>query len=204
MIRMNRMMFVSCFAGALLLSSAFAADPPKGEEGGMDPAQMEAWTKSMTPGDHHKAMDFFVGDWTSKNTMWMDGQEMKSESTMHAEWALGGRYLIETHKGDFGGMPFEGMGLSGFDNSTGEHFNVWIDNMGTGMMVSRGACTDHCKSTTTTGTMKDAMSGQMMDHKMLSSVLGPDSFKFEMWMTPQGAPAEMKVMEAVYTRVKKS
>jgi len=36
------------------------------------------------------------------------------------------------------GMPFEGMGLDGYDNASKEYISIWIDNMGTGIMYMKG------------------------------------------------------------------
>jgi hypothetical protein len=190
--------------GVILVSGiAHAGDPAKDASAvpPMDPAHMEAWMKSMTPGEKHKKMEFHLGDWKASTTMWMEGQESKSEGTAHYEWALGGRYMMSRHKGDFNGMPFEGMGIDGYDNVNQEYFSIWMDNMGTGYMASKGKASSDGKSVTYTGTTKDPMTGQMVEHRMVSTITGADTSKFEMWMTTPGAK-EVKMMEIVYTRVK--
>lgn len=180
-----------------------AADKDKKEAGEMDPAMMEAWMKSMTPGAPHKHMEYFAGDWAASNTMWMGGQETKSTGTMHAESSMGGRYLVSSHKGMINGMPFEGMGIDGYDNVNGELYSLWFDNMGTGYMLSKGTSSEDMKKCTYIGSTKDPMTGKMVSHKMVTTITGPDTYKFEMWMTPAGAK-EDKMMEINYTRVKKS
>ena len=35
-------------------------------------------------------------------------------------------------------MPFEGMGIVGYDNLLKKFVSVWIDNMGTGLMPGTG------------------------------------------------------------------
>ncbi len=168
-----------------------------------DAAMMEAWMKAMTPGEQHKNLNFFVGEWNTENTMWMEGTQMVSKGKMHCEPALGGRYFISKHTGDMNGMPFEGMGVDGYDNVNGEYFSTWYDNMGTGVMVSKGTASADMKSYTYTGATKDCMTGKMIQHKMVSTITGPDSYKFEMWMTPAGEK-ESKAMEMVLTRANKS
>jgi hypothetical protein len=194
---------LAAIAAVLVACSAFAADPAKESRDvpPMDPAQMEAWMKASTPGDQHKKLSFFLGDWKASNTMWMEGSEMKSEGSAHYEWALGGRYMISKHTGNFGGMPFEGMGIDGYDNVNKEFFSVWMDNMGTGYMLSKGKESADGKSVTFIGSTKDPMTGKMVEHRMVSTITGPDTSKFEMWMTPSGEK-ETKAMEILYTRVK--
>ena len=51
---------------------------------------------------------------------------------------MGGRYQEGTYSGDMFGMPFEGRGMVAYDNATEEFVSTWIDNMGTGMMVTKG------------------------------------------------------------------
>jgi len=105
---------------------------------GMSQADMkameEAMMKAATPGEHHKALGRYVGDWTFTNTMWMDPSQppMKSNGTVHAEWMLGNRYLSSTFRGSFGGQPFEGHATDGYDNVAGKYVSSWVDNMGTG------------------------------------------------------------------------
>jgi hypothetical protein len=189
--------------GLLMAGSALAADPPKDAKDmpPMDPAMMEAWTKAATPGEQHKHLAYFVGDWTANISMYMEGHETKSTGTVHYDAIMSGRYLVSKHKGDFNGMPFEGMGIDGYDNVNQEYFGMWFDNMGTGYLLSKGKVSADGKTMTYTGSSKDPMTGKAVDHRMVTTIMGPDMSKFEMYMTPAG-DKENKMMEIVYTRVK--
>jgi len=57
--------------------------------------------------------------------------------TTRFEMLLGGRYLREETTGTSMGMPFHGIGLTAYDNAKGEWANVWIDNFGTGLTITR-------------------------------------------------------------------
>jgi hypothetical protein len=193
---------LSC--GVLLMSGlVFAADKEKEKTTGKDAkatAEMEAWMKAATPGEQHKNLSFFVGDWKTQNTMWMEGSETKTEGTAHMEWAMDGRYVISKHSGNFMGMPFQGMVIDGYDNINSKYFSIWIDNMSTSYMTSDGTASADGKTITYKGSMKDPL-GKTVHHRMVSTVTGPDSFKFEMFMSPDNAKEE-KAMEILYTRVK--
>ena len=54
----------------------------------------------------HKQLEYFVGDWKTKNTMWMDPKAPPQEShgTSHSEATFGGRY-IETKFDGGTGVP---------------------------------------------------------------------------------------------------
>ena len=202
--RDRKLAAVCLLCGVLFGTSlVFAADKDKAQTTAKDPkaaAEMEAWMKAATPGPQHKNLDFFVGDWKTQNTMWMDGAETKTEGTAHSEWAMDGRYVISKHTGNFGGMPFQGMGIDGYDNIDAKYFSLWIDNMSTSYMASDGTASADGKTITYKGSMKDP-TGKMVHHRMVSTVTGPDSFKFEMFMSPDNAKEE-KAMEILYTRVK--
>ncbi len=55
---------------------------------------------------------------------------------------LGGRYLQHETKGKAMGMPFEGLGLTGYDNIQRKYVTIWLDNMGTGIMHGTGSFDD--------------------------------------------------------------
>jgi hypothetical protein len=116
---------------------------------------------------------------------------------------LGGRYMIGTYDGSFMGQPFEGRDVSGYDRVEGEYFNLWFDVAGTGFLLSKGQASEDGKTVTTTGAMKDPMSGQMMTHRMVQRITGKDTFIFEMYQKMGDAP-EFKGMEIAYTRSTKS
>ena len=134
---------------AALATAAFAADDkkatdkttaPAGQQA--DAAAMQAMMAAMTPGEHHEHLKKLVGNHNYTMKMWMDPTAPPTESTgkRTAELLLGGRFLQEKFTGTFMGMPFEGIGLMGYDNVKKEYVGTWIDNMGTGMMTSHGQC----------------------------------------------------------------
>src|ERR1043165_7932011 len=127
------------FARALGTSALFA-DEPKKSEADMQKAMMEAWMKASTPGDAHKKLDNMVGTWDVTVKSWMAPGEPPMESTGTAmnQWVLGGRWMEEKFTGSFMGMPFQGIGYTGYDNIKKQYVGTWMDNMTTAMMGSRG------------------------------------------------------------------
>lgn len=161
-------------------------------------AMEEAMMKAATPGEHHKAMGRYVGDWTFTNTMWMDPSQppMKSDGTVHAEWMLGNRYLHSTFKGSMGGQPFEGHAIDGYDNVAGKYVSSWVDNMGTGIMNSTGTCDADHKVCTMMSDMVDPM-GNHQNTKMVTTWTGPDRYQMEMFMVdPAGKEVRTMLIEA--------
>src|SRR5262249_54426921 len=129
-------------AGAAILVGArlcIAAEPPK-----LTPEQQAAMEKTMklsSPSENHKSLDPMVGKWTAKVRYWMNPGDKAAESNGASEngWVLGGRFVKQDYHGmTANGQPFEGIGLTGYDNVKGEYQTLWIDNMMTGMMLGSG------------------------------------------------------------------
>jgi uncharacterized protein DUF1579 len=188
---------------SLLALPVAAQDQPKDkpkdmthEHGGMDQAAMEAMMKAAEPGEHHKAIGRYVGDWTYTIKFWDDPSKppQSSDGTMHAEWMLGNRYVHSVYKGDMGGMAFEGHGTEGYDNVTKQYQGTWMDNMSTNIMYSTGSCDEGHKVCTSTANMADPMSGQVIPTRSVVTWSGDNAFTMEMYMKPPSGQ-EMKMME---------
>jgi hypothetical protein len=166
-----------------------------------DPAMMQAMEKAGTPGAEHKKLDAFAGTWTTKATFWMvpGADPMTMTGSSESKWTMGGRYLEETFKGDFMGMPFEGHGVTGYDNVKKQYWGSWIDNMSTGMMTSTGS--GDGTTFTFTGTMADPMTAKDSTINQKVTVTDADHHTMEMWAP--GPDGKMyKSMEIVYSRKK--
>lgn len=197
---------LSCaaLAAALLAATATAQDaqkqPPMSAE---QKAMMDAWAKAATPGKPHQWLTSKVGKWDFSGKFWQDAAQppTTSNGTVERTAMLGGRVVAEkVASPGMMGQPFEGYGLTGFDNVTQEYWGTWSDTMGTGVMTSRGKCDDK-GACTFTGEYVDAMTGKKKITRMTSRDEGPDKELHEFWEKgPDGK--EYKGMELVYTRKK--
>lgn len=111
---------------------------------------------------------------------------------------MGGRYQKSEHKGMMMGMPFEGMSLVGYDNATKKFQNIWIDNMGTGIMVMEGTWDDAANAVNLHGTMVDPISGKEMKVREVFKFIDDNNQLLEMYNTVEGK--EFKSMEIKFTR----
>lgn len=190
-----------CLAVTTLLAFPAFADEPKKPQ--MDPAMMEAMMKAATPGDPHKKLESLVGNWDAKITMWMlpGADPMTSTGSAENRWIFGGRYLEQRFAGSMEGMPFEGIGYTGYDNVKRQYFGTWMDSLSTGFMLATGALSEDGKSWSYTGSFADPMTGKDMkvDEKIV--ILDADHHTMEMWMpAPDGT--SYKSMEIAYSRKK--
>jgi hypothetical protein len=186
------------FTAALTL----AADDPKAKAA-QQQAAMEAMMKAATPGDAHKKLGAMVGTFNTDVKMYMEpgapptGGSGVSENT----WALDGRFVEQRFNGTFMGMPFHGIGYTGYDNIKKKYIGSWMDNMTTSMMVSEGTPDATGKSITFTSTMDDPMTGKSSPVKETVTIVDDDHHTLEMWGA--GPDGKMfKMMEIAYSRKK--
>jgi hypothetical protein len=165
-----------------------------------DTAKMVAFA---TPGENHKLLDYKVGKWNGHVTMWMapGAPAMESESTSETKWIMGGRYLHDDVHGTFGGQPFEGLGISGYDNLKKKFVYSWVDNLGTGIMSGEGTYDAAKKVLTSMSTMSDPASGKVTSSRGTETRTDDNTWKMEMFASgPDGK--EFLTMRIEYKRAK--
>jgi hypothetical protein len=173
---------------AVLLFSPFASVAGEGGDNpAMSPeiqAEMEAWMKLAQPGAHHEHLAAFVGSWKGEVKMWMtpDGPPMVNESTAEAKWILGGRFLEWIHTGDFGGMPFEGRAIEGYNNGDKRYESIWLDNFGTLMMLFTGSCSNEGMSRTMSSSFNDVVAGRVVGYRTVYDWIDEDRFTYTAFM----------------------
>jgi hypothetical protein len=120
---------------------------PKAKGKATSEAEMMAqWQAAMTPSAGHARLMPMVGTWRATTTFTMAPgapPQVHGGTSVH-RMVLGGRYLEQIYKGMAMGMPFEGIGYTGYDNVQKRYVGTWMDTMGTGLMnsVSVGNPTD--------------------------------------------------------------
>lgn len=185
-----------------LLTTAFAhaeeAKDAKKEE------MMKAWQEASTPGAPHKMLASMAGTWSYTSKMWEtpDAKPEESKGTSTMKMILGGRYLQHDTKGKAMGMPFNGMGLTGYDNVKGEYNTFWIDNMGTAMMTGKGKFDDSTKTLTDTGEFSCPMTpSKTQSYRGEWKIVDKNNMVYTMYssgMNPDGP--QFKNMEMTFKR----
>ncbi len=189
--------------GIFTAATTFADE--KGTPTQPDPAKMTEMMKKMeaagTPGDHHKALNPLIGEWKAEVKAYMspDGPPVVSNGTSKSDWVLDGRFVSEEFKGMVMGKPFQGMGLTGFDNVKQKYVSTWMDTMSTAMMNSEGTADEAKKVFTFTSKMDCPMTGEKdMPVKLVLRITSQDNHTFEMHDPRKGEKS--KTMEITYTR----
>lgn len=198
-----RLWIATAAAAACVTTGLIAQETKPAAPSAADQAAMEAWAKAATPGDAHKKLAPMVGSFTATVRSWMvpGAPPMESTGTSENKWILDGRWVEQQFHGSFMGMPFDGVGMTGYNNIRKEYTGTWVDNMSTSMMTSRGTADANGKSWKFAVNSDNAMTGksEMIDETIV--VTDEDHHNFEMW-GPGPDGKKFKMMEISYTRKK--
>lgn len=193
------------FAVVLAAAAAGCASAPKETAKAKEYTQeeeMAAWMAVATPGPEHARMAEDAGDWNVAVKAWMAPDAPPEESTGTAKiyMILDGRFQVMEHHGSMMGMPFEGMGVTGYDNFQKKYVGTWCDSMGTMIMTTEGTADASGKVVTSRSRFKDPL-GRDCTMRMVGTHVDADHMTFDMYGSTGGKP-ETKMMEMRYTRVK--
>ena len=187
------------FFSAGLLAQETKAPPEMSAE---KQAMYDAWHKYMTPGEPHARLVKKAGDWNVAVKIWHSpDMEVPEESTATSriKAIMGGRYILEKVKGEAMGMPFEGLGISGYDNLTKKFIGVWVDTMSTGIIHSEGTPAQYGDIINFEGTHPDPLRGRYDKTRSVERTISDDKFIFTSYKTSDDG-REFKGMELTYTR----
>ena len=191
-----------CAALTLVAATAFAdskkaekkAAPSKDEMQKMM-AEME---KAAAPGPEHKWLTDMAGTWATSSQFWMEPGKppMTTTGVEEVKPVLGGRFVEARFSGQMMGKPFEGLGISGYDNAKKKFTMTWMDSMGTMTIYAEG--TGDQKQRVFSGE-ESQPNGQKRAFRWVIKVESPNKHTMEMF-APGMDGKEMKEMEIVYTR----
>lgn len=186
-----------CLLAALALATPGTAQPPEGEMPAEMAAMMEAYMKAGTPGEPHEFLAQTVGKWKVTSKMWMGpGEPQVSEATSVREMILNGRFLQEKFEGTVMGMPFQGIGITGYDNVNDKYWATWMDSMTTWLTTMEGERDGD--TVVWHGEGPDPMTGGTAKMKMVATNHGKDKTVVEFYEMHGGE--EVRTMELTYER----
>ena len=165
--------------------------------------ELKRWTDYMTPAEFHKEMAKWDGEWTEVVQMWMapGAPPQTMQASCVNKMVMGGRYQEGKHTGNFMGMPFEGISMTGYDNARKVLVSSWVDNMSTGMMYMEGSWNEATKSAEFKGKSTDPMTGKSLNIRQVMKIVDDNTQIIEQYNT--GADGkEFKSMEIKLTRKK--
>ena len=161
--------------------------------------QMAAWMKYASPAEEHDFLTKLAGTWNVAVKMWMDpnGEPQESTGTATNEMIMDGRFLLSRFEGQTPWGEFSGLAVDGFNRIDNRYQGIWLDSMGTLMMVFDGEADG--KVRTMTSRYTNPMTGEPTTMKGVTTIVGDSEHRYESWA--EGPDGEMfKNMEIRYTR----
>jgi hypothetical protein len=156
-----------------------------------------------TPGEIHKMMASWDGNWTASIKFWMkpdlppDSMVSKTVNKM----INNGLIQQSTHTGSWAGMPFNGVSQTGYDNHRKIFWSTWYDNFGSGLMYLEGNWDEASKTIAMKGKLTDPETKELIDVRETMKIVDDNTQLMEQYLSPGGK--EMKSMEIRFTRIKK-
>src|SRR5687767_10313615 len=80
--------------------------------------------EGVKPGPEHEHLKTMEGTWEAT----IQSKEGDAKGTLTSKMGLGGLWLLDHFKGEFGGMSFEGRGGTSYDPAKKKYVSVWIDS----------------------------------------------------------------------------
>lgn len=174
---------------------------------------MQEWQATMQPGAAHAKLEPLVGEWETTTKMWWGGpnsEASESHGSAKNEWILGKRFVLSQYQSEMKlpgpdgkevSMPFEGVGVTGYDNYRKMYTSGWIDSMGTAMSISKGSVGPAGKVFRFYGEMDEPMLGVIgRVVKSETKLVDNDHYTFSIFDLHAGE--DYKVLEVTYTRKK--
>lgn len=175
-------------------------------------AAMEKYMQSIKPGDKHKVLERFVGDWTTTTRIFMapGAPPMETAGACSYKMVLGGRYVQSDFRGkmqmpgpdgNLADIAHDGISLMGFDNNRKLFNMIWVDTLGTGVIHARGGLSQDGNTLTLFGEMDEPMTGEIGKAvRYLTRFVDPDTIILEISEVIYGDP--FKVVEVEFKRKK--
>ncbi len=150
-----------------------------------------------SPGPEHAELKLLEGDWDFELKS-PDGTSAKGTSKFKME--CGGMWLMSDFRCDFGGMPFQGRGMDGYDLSKKKHVSVWVDSMISAPMLFEGSY-DAKREKLTMFADAPGPDGNPAKWRSVTMMKDKDHQTFEMYVAPIGGK-EQQMMTVEYVRKK--
>ena len=201
--KLSKICVYSAIAAICLGGLAISEEPPQGGTEEMM-KKMAAMQAILSPGEHHKAMEYFLGKWDVEIAIVGFGQgDMKSKCAAEFKWLMPGRWMAQDLTGQLMGRPYRSFSIAGFDNVKKKFVTTVVSNMDTAMLRLEGTVVDPTgKINTQYGTLDEYLTDEHdKPFRTVTKKTDDDHFVMELWDLGIGENGKI-VMLFSYTRVK--
>ena len=200
----NRFRLVGAMAliGTVLSAAAVPAQEPAKAMEADEAAMMAAYMAAAMPGTEHSRLASMTGKYTVTVKMWAapSAEPQLSMASVERKMMLGGRYMVERYDGQMMDQPFEGMGMTAYDNVEQQYVSTWMDTMGTGIIRMTGNFDADGKVLTMWGEYMDPYTKKSTKMKSITTFESGTEEVSEMYMIGDDGN-EWKMMEFTYTKM---
>jgi hypothetical protein len=144
----------------------------------------------------------FVGNWTGTASIWekSDAEPFKAPFVATSQMILGGNFLETRVLGNIVGMPFEGLQIVGYSESTDKYPVQWIDSLtGTDFCIYEGTLDETGKIRIDTA--KCPICNEELTQRTVTEFIDDDHLHVTMYTSGgQYGSEEFKNLEVTYTR----
>lgn len=208
----NLPMFLGGAAAGILVLLITSAGPPSPASPAVlrtviqDPqAEMEAMMKRMAqftaPGENHKHLERFLGNWKTETSFLMGGQKSPAEEGVASvEWLIQGRWLQSRGQGRMMGMDAETVMILGYDNFKMSYVGTVCNSLDTALNRFEGDLIQDGSALIAYGTLDEYLTGE--HDKMVKYIwrfVSDDEIILEVHDLPIGE-TDTQVVEVKYTR----
>lgn len=151
-----------------------------------------------TPDHQRLARQVGVWDAALEYLDFNTGRPARSKGTSVRKQPLGPLWLVDSFQAEVMGMPFKGMGTTGYDPAKKKLVGTWVDSMTPSLLVVEGSWDAAGKVMTLSGTGV-GQDGEPARTTLRTTVKHDDEHVFEMFtQLPDGK--DVKLMTITYTR----
>ncbi|MFO0984581.1 MAG: DUF1579 domain-containing protein [Planctomycetota bacterium] len=155
----------------------------------------------VQPTKFHGYLKAQVGTWDATVKMMMPGAPPSEDHAVATNTMIGDLWLVEDFKGSFGGMPFSGRGITGYDSHKNKYVGTWVDSMVDYLIVVEGTADATGKVRTITYEAPSQTGPGMEKHRDVTELKDNDTILLSMYTT--GADGkEAMTMQITYKRRK--
>jgi hypothetical protein len=146
------------------------------------------------PGPEHAIFQQIAGTWDAV----VKAGPMESKSTANYHLECGGLWLLSDFRGQFGGVPFQGHGIDGYDPMKKKYIGVWVDSMSTSPLFMEGTYDPDKKAMVMIGE-GPGPDGKPAKYRSVSEIKDKDHMVFTMSTLDKDGKAN-DMMTISYTR----
>ena len=166
---------------------------------------MKLWKQYTSPGENHKHLEYFVGQWESIQKIWMQPgsepiimtQEISVESLFEGRFT---RAHIK-NKEEVMGIKIEAFVVTGYDNYNKRFFSVTYGNTGTNCSLMFGTLDKTGKIRKDTGEEDNFFTKKKFKVRAVTTIINEDKYTYESYRIGPGEN-EVKITEITYSRKK--